>query len=122
VFRAVSQIIPNEILDPSHEELFNFGIHRGHPTPHKGGKGFSTVDAYFFLSNEVKDLFESTGVKTLDMASCEGLSSRLQEATNKIYEDKEKWKRWLKLVLQTSNDPSILGMGDHILYVGRKTV
>lgn len=121
VFRAFLQIIPDEIVEPSHEELFSLGIHRGHPTPHKGGKGFSKVDAYFFFPTEVKDLFESVGLKTLEMASCEGLSSRLQEATNKIYRDKEKWNRWLKLVLQTCNDPAILGMGDHILYVGRKT-
>jgi len=120
VFRAFLQLIPDEIIDPSHEELFNVGIHRGHPTPHKGGKGFSTVDAYFFLPTEVKELFESTGLKTLEMATCEGLSSRLQEATNNLYRDKQKWNRWLELILRTCNDPAILGMSDHILYVGRK--
>lgn len=121
VFRAFLQLTPDEITDPSHEELFNYGVHRGHPTPHKGGRGFSKVDAYFFLPNEVKDLFENVGVETLEMVSCEGLSSRLQEATNRLYRKKEKWNRWLKLVLETCDDPSILGMGDHILYVGRKT-
>lgn len=121
VFRAFLQLTPDEITDPSHEELFNYGIHRGHPTPHKGGRGFSKVDAYFFLPNEVKNLFENLGVQTLEMVSCEGLSSRLQEATNKLYRKKEKWHRWLKLVLETCDDPSILGMGDHILYIGRKT-
>jgi ubiquinone/menaquinone biosynthesis C-methylase UbiE len=121
VFRAFLQLTPDEITDPSHEELFNYGIHRGHSTPHKGGRGFSKVDAYFFLPNEVKTLFESFGVETLEMVSCEGLSSRLQEATNRLYQDKEKWNRWLKLVLETCDDPTILGMGDHILYVGRKT-
>jgi len=65
-------------------------------------------------------MFESRGVITLDMASCEGLSSHLQEATNKIYKDKEKWKRWLEIILETCNDPTILGTGEHILYVGRK--
>jgi len=119
-FRAFLQIVPDEILEPSHEELFNLGIHRGHPMPHKGGKGFSTVDAYFFLPSELKELFESNGVRTLEIASCEGLSSRLQEDTNKLYEDKAKWDRWIKLLLQTCNDQSIVGMGDHILYVGKK--
>lgn len=120
VFRAFLQLTPDEITDPSHEELFTNGIHRGHPTPHKGGRGFSKVDAYFFLPNEVKDLFEGVGVKTLEIVSCEGLSSRLQEATNKLYEKKEKWNRWLKLVLETCNDSTILGMSNHMLYVGRK--
>lgn len=119
-FRAFLQISPEEMFDPSHEELFNHGIQRGHPTPHKGGKGFSAVDAYFFLPTEVKELLEGVGVKTLEIASCEGLSSRLQEATNKMYEDKERWSQWLRLVLQTCNDPTILGMSDHILYIGKK--
>jgi SAM-dependent methyltransferase len=120
VFRAFLQLTPDEMTDPSHEELFKHGIHRGHPTPHRGGRGFSKVDAYFFLPNEVKELFEGVGVETLEMVSCEGLSSRLQEATNKLYEKKEKWNRWLKLILETCDDPTILGISDHILYVGRK--
>jgi SAM-dependent methyltransferase len=120
VFRAFLQIVPDDLFDPSHEELFNLGIHRGHPTPHKGGRGFSTVDTYFFLPTEVKDLFEGVGVRALELAGCEGLSSRLQEATNKLYEDKEKWNQWLRLILQTCNDPTIHGMSDHILYIGRK--
>ncbi len=120
VFRAFLEIVPDEILDPSHNELFDFGIHRGHPTPHKGGHGFSTVDAYFFLPAEFKSLFESAGVRTLEMASCEGLSSRLEEETNRLYENKKKWNKWVDLVLRTCNDPTILGMADHILYVGRK--
>ncbi len=120
VFRAFLEIVPNELVDPSHKELFDSGIHRGHPTPHKGGKGFSTVDAYFFLPTEVKHLFERAGIETLEMASCEGLSSRLQAETNRIYENKRIWNLWLKLILQTCNDPTMLGIGDHILYVGRK--
>jgi hypothetical protein len=65
-----------------HEELFNLEIHRGHPTPHKGGRGFSTVDAYFFLPSDVKDLFESAEIKTLELASCEGpLSSFRKQQT-----------------------------------------
>jgi len=120
VFRGFLQIVPDEIVDPSHEDLFSLGIHRGHPTPHKGGKGFSTVDAYFFLPSELKELFESVGVRTLEIASCEGLSSRLQQDTNKLYEDKAKWDKWVKLILHTCNDQTIIGMGDHILYVGQK--
>jgi S-adenosylmethionine-dependent methyltransferase len=120
VFRAFLQIVPDELVDPSHEELFSVGIHRGHPTPHKGGKGFSTVDAYFFLPQELEALFEGVGVETLEMVSCEGLSSRLQQDTNKLYEDKAKWDRWIKLVLDTCNDRTLLGMGDHILYVGKR--
>jgi 2-polyprenyl-3-methyl-5-hydroxy-6-metoxy-1,4-benzoquinol methylase len=120
VFRTILQRLPNEILDPSHAELFEYGIHRAHKHPHKGGKGFSTVDAYFFHPNELKELFESIGVQTLDMATCEGLSSHLQEETNKIYSDPVKWGKWIEIILQTCNDPYILGLGEHLLYIGKK--
>jgi hypothetical protein len=60
------------------------------------------------------------GVLTLEMATCEGLSSHLKEETNKVYEDPEKWKFWLKLILETCTDPLILGLGEHFLYVGKR--
>jgi len=55
------------------------------------------------------------------MASCQGLSSHLREATNRIYRDKEKWNKWVKIILETCNDPTIVGAGEHVLYVGRKS-
>ena len=30
------------------------------------------------------------------------------------------WRRWVTLVLQTSNEPAVVDMAEHILYVGRK--
>ena len=87
VFRTVLQEFPHELTDPSYKELFSQGVHRV-DSPHKG-----FTEAYFFHPKELRELFESQGVETLEMATCEGLSSHLQEATNKIYEDKEKWER-----------------------------
>jgi len=119
VFRTILQRLPDELSDPSHEETFSEGVHHAHYThPSKLGEGFT--DAYFFFPNDLRKLFERKGVQTLDMATCEGLSSHLQEATNAIYSDPPKWKSWLKIVLQSCNDPCLLGLGEHLLYVGRK--
>jgi ubiquinone/menaquinone biosynthesis C-methylase UbiE len=120
VFRTILQRLQDELLDPAHEELYNYGIHRAHPTPHKGGRGFAKVDAYFYHPTEVKNLFESKGVKTLEMATCEGLSSHLMGPTNKLYKDKKKWAKWIGLILKTCTDPVLLGLGEHFLYIGRK--
>jgi 2-polyprenyl-3-methyl-5-hydroxy-6-metoxy-1,4-benzoquinol methylase len=119
VYRTILQRFPEELTDPLHQELFLKGIHRAHFHPKEKRKGFT--DAYFFHPEELKGLFESRGIKTLEIASCEGLSSHLQEATNRIYEDKEGWNMWIKIILQTCNDPVIIGMGEHTIYVGRKT-
>jgi len=109
------------LADSSHEEMFAKGIHRAdfhHPKAFRRTGGFT--DAYFFLPNELKKLFENKGVQTLTMATCEGLSSDLEKDTNELYNDRESWARWLKIVLQTCTDPCIIGLGTHILYVGSK--
>jgi len=118
VFITVLQRLQYELTEPSHEELFTHGVHRWHVNHHKGVRGFP--DAVFWHPRDLRELFESRGVKTLEMATCEGLSSHLQGATNKLYRDKEKWKKWTELVLRTCTDPVLLGMGEHFLYVGRK--
>jgi len=119
VFRTILQRLPNELTDPAHQETFSEGLHHAHyHHPLETWGGFT--DAYFFLPYELRELFEKKGVQTLDMATCEGLSSHLQEQTNAIYNDQAKWNRWLKIVLKSCNDPILLGSGEHILYVGRK--
>lgn len=119
VLRTVLQRLPHEFLYPSHKEMFLKGVHRAEWHRHEAGyRGFP--DAYFFHPRDLSELFESHGVETIDMATCEGLSSHLQEETNQIYEDKQKWDFWLKILLRTCNDPTISGSGEHFLYVGRK--
>lgn len=121
VFRTVLQRFQHELTDPIHQETFSEGIHHAHYIhPSEPGGGFT--DAYFFLPNELRELFEKNGVQTLDMATCEGLSSHLQEETNAIYNDPVKWNRWLKILLQTCTDPCIWGLGEHLLYVGGKNI
>lgn len=107
----------DSLLILPHEEMFSTGIYKVSMYKHES-LGFT--DAYFFHPTELKALFEGKGVETLEMATCEGLSSHLQDETNEIYDDKEKWERWLTLLLRTCNDPHILGLGEHFLYVGRK--
>jgi SAM-dependent methyltransferase len=109
------------LTDPSHEEMFTKGIHRAylhHPKGFRRTGGFT--DAYFFFPNELKTLFENKGVQTLSLATCEGLSSDLEMDTNALYKNKKNWTRWLRILTQTCDDPCIVGMGTHILYVGLK--
>lgn len=34
-------------------------------------------------------------------------------------QDEAKWRRWVELVLETSNEPAVVDMAEHILYVGK---
>jgi ubiquinone/menaquinone biosynthesis C-methylase UbiE len=118
VFRTVLQRVQHELTEPSHEEMFRTGVHRWHRDSHKKAGGYP--DAIFWHPRDLKELFERRGIKTLEIATCEGLSSHLQGPTNRLYRDKAKWARWEELILKTCTDPVLLGMGEHFLYVGRK--
>ena len=58
--------------------------------------------------------------KIADMAGCEGLSTGLQDATKLLGQDAAKWGRWKALVVETSTEPAIADMAEHILYIGQK--
>jgi hypothetical protein len=55
------------------------------------------------------------------MATCEGLSDHLQQETNDLYKDPEKWRRWLEILIRSYNDAEILGIGEHLIHIVRKT-
>jgi len=82
------------------------------------GKGFTA--AHWFLPEELRELFERHGVKVLEMAGLEGLSSHHKKETNKLYQDREKWKIWLEILLETCTHPAVVGDSEHFLLVGRK--
>ena len=82
------------------------------------GEGFTA--AHWFLPEELRELFERHGVKVLEMAGLEGLSSHHKKETNKLYQDREKWKIWLEILLETCTHPAVVGDSEHFLLVGRK--
>jgi ubiquinone/menaquinone biosynthesis C-methylase UbiE len=114
VLRVVLYAHPEELTGSFHKKMFTTGIHGVHT------RFGSFPDAYFFVPTELKELFEKRGLRTVTLATCEGLSAHLEQATNKVYGNKEKWTCWLKILLQTCTDPSLIGVGNHLLYVGRK--
>jgi SAM-dependent methyltransferase len=74
---------------------------------------------HFFRADELRNLAEDCGLQTLDMVGCQGLSSGLPEATNRLAENEECWRLWRALLLQTAREPAVVDMAEHILYLGR---
>lgn len=107
MLRTVLMQASHELIDPSYHELIN-----------QGNNLVSGMVWHFFRADELKHLAESCGLTTLEMAGCEGLSTGLPEATNRLGEDEAKWKQWMELVLETSAEPAVVDMAEHILYVG----
>ena len=86
--------------------------------PGEYGDGFTA--AHWFLPEELRELFERHGVEVLEMAGLEGLSSHHKKETNELYRDKEKWKIWIEILLDTCTHPAVVGSSEHFLLIGRK--
>ena len=110
VLRTILMEFSYEMLLPHWPDLIEKGDEPG-PTE---------TTWHWFRAAELRSLAETCGLKTLVMAGCQGLSTSLFEATNKLAEEPAKWEIWHKLLLDTSTDPAIVDMAEHILYIGRK--
>lgn len=82
--------------------------------------GPTQTDWHWFTAADLRGLAEASGLSLLTMAGCQGLSASLIEATNQLAEEPEKWQRWLDLLLQTSTNPAVVEMAEHILFIGQK--
>jgi len=112
LLKTILKEFPEEMKYSSHH------LEVGDYIPGVQGKGFTA--AHWFTPEELQGLFEKQNVETSDLVALEGLSSHLEEATNRLYEDKEKWNMWVDIVIRTCNQPSIVGTAEHILYIGKK--
>ena len=117
LLRTIMLEFPDEIQDCRHH--WETGDYIPGTLPRAEVTGFTA--SHWFLPEELRGLFERCGVETLDMAALEGLSSHHEEAVNKLAEDDERWEMWVDMLLRTCNHPSILGISEHILLVGRKS-
>ena len=109
VLRTILLEFSYELLEPPFEKLVQEGDAIG-PTKSMW---------HFFRADEIRQLAESHGLETVEMAGCQGLSTGLIEATNALAQDEAKWKVWVDLLLRTSTEPAVVDMAEHILYVGR---
>lgn len=110
VLRTIVMICPQELVDGSLETFFIDGN-----SPGPGGMKW-----HWFRSAELRELAESSGLTTVEMVGCQGLSTGLEEATNHLAVNEEQWQRWLDILLATATEPAVVDLSEHILYIGRK--
>ena len=79
------------------------------------------TDGYGVLPEEVSPFFEQHGFVTLALLSAEGIAVNNQRALSELAaSDPALYQAALDVVMRTADDPSILGMANHLLYVGRR--
>ena len=80
------------------------------------------TDAYGVLPEDVSPFFEQHGLTTLALMAAEGIAANSRRALSELAKsDPTVYQAVLDVIIRTANDPSILGMADHLLYVGRRS-
>jgi SAM-dependent methyltransferase len=104
-------LFQHEIEMPHFKEIRDTG-------DYQGGSGFTAC--HFFYPDELRQAFEKQGVRVLEMAGLEGLSSHHDRKLNQLARNETRWKIWLETHYQTCTHPSVVGMAEHMLFVCRK--
>ena len=79
------------------------------------------TDGYGVLPEEVAPFFERHGFTTLALLSAEGIAVNSQRSLSELATtDPTAYQAALDVIMRTADDPSILGMANHLLYVGRR--
>jgi hypothetical protein len=77
---------------------------------------------YGVRPDEVAPFFARHGFTRLALLACEGIATGLEDALAELAgSNPAAYQATLDLVVRTAGDPSILGLSNHLLYVGRKS-
>jgi SAM-dependent methyltransferase len=78
------------------------------------------TDAYLARPQDIPNLYTELQIQLLETFSCEGIAAFLDEKVNQLIDNEETWKRLFEIIIRTCTDPSILGAGEHCVFVGQK--
>jgi ubiquinone/menaquinone biosynthesis C-methylase UbiE len=77
--------------------------------------------AYLYYPQEIAPFMEAGGFETLDLVSSQSNAGHIQKHLALFAERQPELYEWaLAEFIKQANEPSILGSGFHILYIGRK--
>lgn len=102
---------PEEILERRQyfEQVKDDGIN----TPESG-----FTDAWFARPELIAPLMERNGLITLKLLAQEGFIASREPEVNRL--SPEAFQSWAELCWRYAAEPSIIGMAEHLLYIGRK--
>lgn len=104
-------LFPHELEKSFFKPMRDEGDYPGH-------SGFTAC--HFFLPEEFENAFQSEGVTVLEMVGLEGVGSHHVKQVNELANHKRRWRIWLETHYQTCTHPSVVGISEHMLLVGKK--
>ncbi len=91
------------------------------PAYHDSGIQLGSQRWYNFAPGELEALAVSSGLQVVERVGCEGLANHLPlENLEQVEANPEYWPAWKEILLETCREPSIIGISNHLLVIGRK--
>jgi SAM-dependent methyltransferase len=91
------------------------------PQARATGAAAGSLIWYTFAPRELETLAEQAGLRVLDRIGCEGLAQYLpMDRLAEIEADPRRGPVWREILLETCNEPSIVGLSNHLLVVTQK--
>jgi SAM-dependent methyltransferase len=104
-------LFPHELEIPFYKTARDTG-------DYPGTYGFTAC--HFFLPEELERTFRNSGVQMLELAGLQGLSARQPRAFNALAKNKQRMRIWIETHFQTCTHPSVVGLSEHMLWIGKK--
>ncbi|MEI6287765.1 MAG: hypothetical protein WCP79_14775 [Bacillota bacterium] len=83
-----------------------------------GSRGFTV--AHFSRPEQIDELMLGFPLEKVRLMAVESFGSFCEEKLNQLPDDK--FQQWMEIFYGISEHKAILGVSDHLLYIGRKTV
>lgn len=102
-----------------YQKLYDTGDYYGDRGVYTGERSFAPCHLY--LREELEGSFRERNVRILEMVGLEGLATRHQKETNRLFKKYPKaWENWQEIHLRTCTHPSIVDMSQHFMIICKK--
>ncbi|MCJ7752352.1 MAG: hypothetical protein MUQ65_14900, partial [Armatimonadetes bacterium] len=76
---------------------------------------------YTFEPGELEGMALHAGLDVIERVGCEGLANHLpMDHLEQIERDPRRWPVWREILLETCDEPTIIGISNHLMVVARK--
>ncbi|NUU77317.1 class I SAM-dependent methyltransferase [Paenibacillus xylanilyticus] len=76
--------------------------------------------AYYFNIPDIKPFMEEQGFETINLIGSSSLGAMLTEEQQQYWKERGEYDELIQFMIEMAQDPSILGISSHLLYIGKK--
>lgn len=103
---------PNNSMDSIHQ-FYEQGVFN-----HQDKGRFT--GAYYFSIEDIRPFMEQGGFETIDVIGSSSIGAMLNNEQKQYWTDQGEQQKLLDFLIASANDPAVLGISSHLLYIGRK--